>query len=301
MERLPIEIVTYILETAAYMLRATDRGAVVNLALTSSFSYSTVAPILYERVVIADVNYAAFSVLLANGPLAAKVLQYTRFICVPPNREEVLFSAAHLFPNVSAVYGSQSVWEDIVAAQAQSSVAIVNDLRAWYIGFKARACQPNLSIVTRLHTFFPCSSKDRRGLPRDIAEQIQHILEVLPSLTHLGFSHVNPESPIENAESKDLEIYDTVMRTVVASKESRLQVVALRITGWAATCLEAFVRIARDIDEAGSMLEVRIWVDSREITTWQTEVDAMVEDSRKERSIWTEAQALSYYVPDVTT
>ncbi|KAH7099762.1 hypothetical protein BKA62DRAFT_708767 [Auriculariales sp. MPI-PUGE-AT-0066] len=304
MEKLPIEIVTEIFRVTAYLFRLTDRGTVVRLALTSSFVYDAVSPILYERIVIgSDQEESGFLTLLKNEPVAAKVLKHVTFLCTGAARStRISPSAATLFINIKAVYGSMALWSAIAkSANTERGGAIARDLRVWTAGLAdldlTGIHQPNLCCLTRLHTFIPHCSLQRtfHKFSRDPTGWTRQMLALLPSLTHLGFSHVDPDFPKEGAESKNLDACLQILRVVATSQTPSIHVVALRITGRAAICLNAYIRIAQAVDEGWAMSCMYMWVDQREIKGWLDESALMIDDARKERSIWTEAKPLSWY------
>ncbi|KAH7094085.1 hypothetical protein BKA62DRAFT_721143 [Auriculariales sp. MPI-PUGE-AT-0066] len=300
MEKLPIELMIHIFQTAAYMFRSTERGTVVKLALTASFVYDTIAPILYERLVVTHRNQGAVSMLAQTG--AVSFLEHVRFLWTGPDRIGIPRSVAELLLRATAVYGSMDVWDEIAAVQARAGVAIASDVHLWNVDLPVdlkEIQKSHLRSLTRVHSFIPQSGHDSMfsDFSRDAAGWTHHLLELLPSLTALGFSHVNPisEDQVEDAYSKDLEAFETIIRTVKATREPCVQVVALRITGEAAAWLDAYIRIVRDMDDDWAMQHMRIWVDKRDIFDWSAEVRLVGEDANKERSIWTEAKQLDWY------
>ncbi|KAH7096814.1 hypothetical protein BKA62DRAFT_487929 [Auriculariales sp. MPI-PUGE-AT-0066] len=146
-----------------------------------------------------------------------------------------------------------------------------------------------LSLTKLLPALFP-------EFVRDTAQWTRRLLELLPSLTHLGLSYVYPKEPDQNEVEEDIRVYEVLLRTVSTCQTPCVQVTALRLTGRAVTRLDAYVNAARRIDEDWAMRRVRFWVDERVIEDWTVERELLIDDARLERSIWTEAKPLSLYV-----
>ncbi|KAH7064501.1 hypothetical protein BKA62DRAFT_736915 [Auriculariales sp. MPI-PUGE-AT-0066] len=303
MESLPNELVAYIFQTAAYLFRFTDRNTVVRLALTSSFIYDIVAPILYEQIFISSHrDEVALSALLIHEVAAASVLKHVRFLYTGPNDIFSASSVAALFTAVNGVYGSIKLWDSVASAQMERGITIATDLRAWTVEAlpdNLRGVdQQSLRGLTRLHSFIPfaCTDDDFLEFFDDIAGWTRNVLELVPSLTHLGFSYVNPGLTTESTATKDLEVFSGILRAVAASKQPCVQIMALRIAGQATSYLDAYLRVARTMDEDWAMQRMHIWADYRNIGTWTREIDVMGEDGRKGRSIWTEAKSVRWHV-----
>ncbi|KAH7096862.1 hypothetical protein BKA62DRAFT_718444 [Auriculariales sp. MPI-PUGE-AT-0066] len=301
-ESLPIELVTYIFQMAAYLFRSTNRGAVVTLALTSSFVYNTVAPILYERIVFGSGRTTAFEAFLKNESVAAKVLKHTRFLCAGSPYFQPHSSGVALLVNLDTVHCTIGLWSHIAFLQARDGRAIPGNVRVIWpslpldlaVGDHTR----NLRSITRYHGFMPCNYFDSEfpQLEQDVEHWTRRMLDLMPRLTHLGFSQIDAANVENNYTDKQLEAFELMLRTVSTCQMPCVQVAALRLTGRTVTRLTAYVRIARSVDENWAMGRLRIWADKRVLETRWVEPDLIVDDARTERSIWTEPEPLSYHL-----
>ncbi|KAH7097330.1 hypothetical protein BKA62DRAFT_716715 [Auriculariales sp. MPI-PUGE-AT-0066] len=305
MERLPVELVAYIVQLAAYLFRSSDRVTVLNLAVTSWFVYHTVAPILHERIVIESAEERqTFLKLIHNELVAVKVLKHVRFLCTGTwyiNTSPL----APMLVKIKTIYGPIGLWNDIAFAQAARGHAIASDLRLWTADLPRDlkdVHRSSLQSLTRVHTFISYSSFHVEDT-RDPARWTRSILDQLPHLTHLGFSHVDPEQVQLDAEERGPEDLGLILSMVSACQQPCIQVLALRITGRVIKRLSAYIRIALAGDAEWAMRRLCIWVDQRDIADWKTERELIADDARRERTIWTEAKSLRWYVeaPDEAT
>ncbi|KAH7096813.1 hypothetical protein BKA62DRAFT_487927 [Auriculariales sp. MPI-PUGE-AT-0066] len=301
METLPVELVAYVFQMTAYMFRSTDRSTVVNLALTSSFVYDTVAPILYEMIIIKFNTQSenSFSVFAKDEAIAAKVLKHVRFLCTGWRVVEISSSTAAFFSNLETIHGPFSTWCTITLAQAKHGHAIASDARFWEIGLPRNIdSNQQLCSLTRLHTFIPSTSLPHtfREISHDADGWTRRMLTLLPALTHMGFSHYGLDISHENWEEKDLRVFEMILRTLAACRRPFLQIMAFRLTGRATRCLDAYVRVAQGAEEDLALRRVRFWADTRDIPTWDAESEVMINDARAGRSIWTEAKPWSLHV-----
>ncbi|KAH7096812.1 hypothetical protein BKA62DRAFT_833739 [Auriculariales sp. MPI-PUGE-AT-0066] len=303
-EKLPIELVDYILRLAAYQFRFHNRSTVVKLALTSSFVYNIVAPILYERLIVeSDTEVDSFSEVMDDKAVAASVLKHVRVLCSAYQLHISSSVAAH-FVKLEAVYGSINTWSSIAQAQARSGSTIAAEVRFWTVDLPADFPQTyhhtEIQNLTHVHSFMPNFALLHTFLEisRDAAGWTRHILELLPRLTHLGFSHVSPEEPSdeEEAKEKDLGVFELIVKTVAACQKPCVQVLAVRLTGSAVARVEAYIRVAQAANEDWATQRVCIWLDKREVRDWTDEVSLMAEDARRECTIWTESKPLKLHL-----
>ncbi|KAH7096581.1 hypothetical protein BKA62DRAFT_675795 [Auriculariales sp. MPI-PUGE-AT-0066] len=192
---------------------------------------------------------------------------------------------------VHTLHGSASMWKDLALAQgAERGATAASDVRFWEINMPdalSNVYKLNLCQLTRVHIFisqWPCS------------EWMRRTLQQLPNITHLGFSYFNPRESTEAKESEALDVLAIILQTAAQSKLPCLHVLALRLTGWAVTHLDACISIARSVDNDWAIRRTRIWVDYRKVLSWNVEERLMVDDARCQRSIWTEAKPLNCYV-----
>ncbi|KAH7102752.1 hypothetical protein BKA62DRAFT_698715 [Auriculariales sp. MPI-PUGE-AT-0066] len=293
MEGLPLELVAYILQLVAYALRSTDRIKVVQLASTSSFVYEAVAPILYERIVIKAANAGAFSALIKNEAAATRILSHARFLHADASCVIMLSSAAALFVNVQAIFGSVYLWNEIARVQARCGTAIASDLRVYtnnLLNNLREVHQPHLRSLTRLHACLPLQSM----LAGDGTGWTRSMLDLLPCLTHLGFSakHINPST----ARDIEMEVLAEIMQTVAASQQPCIEMFAVNLVGQAALYWDAYVRIAQNMKGDWALRCMWFRVDSRVINDWFAEDPSTIHDAQKELSIWTEATPLRWHL-----
>ncbi|KAH7096433.1 hypothetical protein BKA62DRAFT_510746 [Auriculariales sp. MPI-PUGE-AT-0066] len=291
MDRLPVEIVVYILQGVAYELRSRDRQTVVNLAMASSVVYDIIAPILYERMIITYTNDTAIRQFMADGPLAKRVLRHTRFFCAPSSISAESINAS-LLSNVEVIYSSVQICDSIF--RATEGRGVLRELRLWSLNAPAdiHRLQPEaLQNVTRIHSFYPYArNNDLYSVFEPVSAGWMHrLIEGFPALTHLGFSHVDPSGHRNDANKADVLSFNVVLQ--IAAKYSRLQVIAFRLTGRMAACLDDCVAIAKEMAEERAYF----WVDDRPIDMWLAESRLMISDAQCERSLWTEARPLSSF------
>ncbi|KAH7099848.1 hypothetical protein BKA62DRAFT_708139 [Auriculariales sp. MPI-PUGE-AT-0066] len=292
MEKLPIELVTHIFQVAAYLFRSTDRGAVVRLTLTSSFVYNAVAPILYERLIIASKSEIdGFLKLMMEGQATVgNVLKHARFMCTGPRCFDIPSWAAALLVKVDTVHCPTEVWYRISRAQVERRLPVVRTIHIWQLGLTmtSHAHLPNLRMLTRIHCFLPYRSvylmPDENGPG---SAWLGRMLQLLPSLTHLASATSVPVR---------IEEFERMVRTLVACQQPCIQVFALRFVGLTAACLRAHIHAAREVDNDWVTQKMRVWVDMRGDGTYCAEEESLFDDARNERSIWTEAKPLSAYV-----
>ncbi|KAH7096251.1 hypothetical protein BKA62DRAFT_720163, partial [Auriculariales sp. MPI-PUGE-AT-0066] len=289
MERLPPELVVFIFRTAAYLFRFSNRSAVVDLARSSSFAYDTVAPVLYECVLITYGNIGAIKRFMHDEdsrPLAVRVFKHTRILYSVPNEAANIVDAS-LFTQVQSVYGAPGIWNAISAAQQ----FVAPDLRVWTIDVGSsvkKFPRPRIASITHLHTFYPHASLNSnfREFIDDCGGWTRRLLDTLPGLTHIGFSFVHPGGRLPEVEDRrDLDMLKLVLQVIVTSQLPRLRVVACRLTGTSVHHLAAYAAIAQSTSYNPVDLQILFWIDNRKIECWGDEVELMFNDARQERSI----------------
>ncbi|KAH7102071.1 hypothetical protein BKA62DRAFT_701340 [Auriculariales sp. MPI-PUGE-AT-0066] len=302
MEQLPSELAVQIWQTAAYQFRFIDRGSVVNLARTSSFVYDVIAPILYERIVLTLRVQDALNAFMFDDDLrslATRVFRHTRFLCTTNSYLARSINMA-LLVNVEIIHTTSNIC--LTLARAQGDRVVLHDVRLWAINIPSEVSQfPPLALanIVKIHSIYPYAGSygSYHSIARDPEDWMRRFMELLPALTHLGFSHINHDSEWENSAQLDMESFASFLRVLAGYQ--RLQVIAVRMVTDSIIRLGQWVQIGHELSEE----RLHFCIDDREVNEWADEISSMVDDAQTGRSIWIEAKPIGTFeiLPSGTT
>jgi len=284
LESLPTELAIAVIVEAAQHFAATDRGSAVSLALTASFVYRIVKPILLRRVFISSSNYKKIDSLLLTpgvGPLILDLnIAGTSWIPTP----EVISG----LKNLCCIRGAPYDLDKTIALLPQSARESLHEVQSWSDSVFLSYVPPR---VTRVCVYF-----DRLGDP-PLGGLIKW-LHAVPLITHIGAELVDIEDHAFNIPPEDLV---QGLEQVLKTGGSRLQTVAIRICGdptnddqW-----EHLLDKLRSWSWGSAMTAIRadqrvaLWRDRRRLHSIDEDVRAAIDDSVTGVDIWSEARILA--------
>jgi len=292
LHQLPAELSVYIIQTAAFQYRFSDRQSVVNIAMCNHTVYDIVAPILYHTLVVSHNNVKQLSSLASSREtraLAQRMLSHVRFFLNRSPKQHPL--ETHLLANVEHIATSSSTSLRYWAAPTLRSVHLLN---LSFVPELLRITPSALRTITHVCGHLPMfeSSDEWKTFFRDAAGWTRSLLERLPAVTHLGLTRDLPRAfdfHFKDSISRfDCTAIETVVRTALQT-HPRLKCIAIRISG-------AFLETRRmDLEMALRNVydpRLRVWFDNRPVEDWDAHRAQSFLDIEEGRNIWTEARLL---------
>jgi len=288
-----MDIVLQILQCAAEAFVYSDRQSAVALAQTSSLSYNTIKPILYQRLAITKNNVATIDHFISNVSLHA----YVRALAIgewswrPP---------AELVANVTGLQSLSGITDpvyQVLRLLHPSNSANIKRIQLWDAGAP-------LDDIPLSVTHVCLYIEDART---EIAESgLIRWIKVFPSLTHLGIevvAHIDHNCGLAAPDSDDedeslAQSFDEGRREraqtmideihlVLDSGGSSIEQVAVRVGGWMADGVPWHALVTAAVHNPDT--RIRLWRDQRKMRDYGDDTASSIGDALAGIDIWSES------------
>jgi len=290
LHQLPMELYVYIMQTAAYEYRFSDRQIVVNLATSCRTVYNIVAPILYHTIIITHNNRSGLQSLATRTetqPLAERIFLHVRSVHnFGPSGE--LPVDPRLLANIESTNACTTDFRFPLAKLKNVQIPDV-DFRRSVSDQKAPGV---LRAVTHINGLLPMF-KNEPSWPSFFADPVvwmQSLLDNLPAVTHLGLAYNYPWRGVgaQVIPEFDCKAIGMAVRAALRNKPS-LQCLVIRSCGiFAETRRNDLETVLRDVNDP----RVKVWFDMRPQENWVEHCALCISDIKEGRSLWTEASSL---------
>ncbi|KAH7106014.1 hypothetical protein BKA62DRAFT_826408 [Auriculariales sp. MPI-PUGE-AT-0066] len=284
LEQLPTELFFEILQCAAWMFLANDRGTVVALAQTSKTVHDLIAPTLYHTMIITHENRRNIEQLTTSPELQAsaeRVCRLVRFLVIvtSPNSVDLKwFTGVHNFSGPSQMITSLPV----------TALATLKKASLWYKTY-VNAVKSLPQKVKETLTHVSGYAWGASDLGHDPDGWCTQIIDTLPALTHIAFEFVDStDQDVDEFSAENLFMGDLERVLLTALSYPRISCIAIRIAG-------AFLPRSTDVQQLVLRLKeprLRVWIDERPFPLWSDADLASVHDAHHGRVVWTEAQPI---------
>ena len=285
---LPAELYVYIIQTAAYLYRFSDRQSVVNLAMSCRAVYDIVCPVLHHTLILTRSNTGRLVSLTSDEEthaLAERILPHVR--CFHNHSAADFPFDPRLLVNIECI--ETRSWS-FINSLVHTHLKTVCSANLDFLETVSHLVPESIRTVTHMSGLLPMF-RDNFGWNSffiDPASWMRSLLENLPAVTHLG---LRQDYSLEFDYHGSVALYDyeavgTAIRTALRVRPG-LQCIAIRTCGLHAemrrTDLETVVCDIRDP-------RVKVWFDMRE--GWGEDFALRIRDITEGRSLWMEARPL---------
>ncbi|KZV91383.1 hypothetical protein EXIGLDRAFT_96756 [Exidia glandulosa HHB12029] len=298
-QTLPIELFFDIVHNAAVLALPLDRTWAVSLARLSWDTYRLIRPALHFNLVITPHNVDRVA-RIWRDPSCRAVFNAVRRLVIPealdpkwidndgkytPFESDLLVGR---FPFLEEVDAPFSIVEALAAVATFQPLRLAIRYRL-YGTFHTVPNRAFLDTVTHIEGYWPSGGFSS-------TEWISTILAAVPLVTHVAFffidlqaeDRIGPDDTIEPHDSVDPRELDEVLGIVLGRERERIRCVAIRIAGERVHDWPIFTDVLRRHDAS----RVRVWLDEREMYTWDEADRLFIADAWAHRDIWTEAKPL---------